>query len=147
MLYTWNIYRPDDALSGYYNNNFIVQCAKSMSTKTTGFFRLINRTFTSTAPTQSNGISFGIIISKLVRYLQAYCAIQKSLISELTPEQLEIQKLAKRFTIEEIIPAAPHHDKTGVYPFDIIKKVHSLGLLNLHLAEEFGYTKIIIHAI
>ena len=32
---------------------------------------------------------------------------------ELTPEQKEIQELARKFAREEIIPVAAHYDKTG----------------------------------
>jgi acyl-CoA dehydrogenase len=32
---------------------------------------------------------------------------------EFTPEQKEIFDVAKKFTREEIIPVAAHHDKTG----------------------------------
>jgi uncharacterized membrane protein affecting hemolysin expression len=35
------------------------------------------------------------------------------LIKELTPEQKEMQQLARKFTREEIIPNAAHYDKTG----------------------------------
>ena len=46
--------------------------------------------------------------------------------------------MAEKFTREEVIPAAPHYDKTGEYPWDIIKKAHSLGLMNLHVPQEYG---------
>lgn len=35
------------------------------------------------------------------------------IIVELTPEQQEMQQLARKFTKEEIIPNAAHYDKTG----------------------------------
>lgn len=46
--------------------------------------------------------------------------------------------MAETFTRNEIIPAAPHHDKTGEYPWEIIKKAHELGLMNLHVPQEYG---------
>ena len=46
--------------------------------------------------------------------------------------------LAERFTREEIIPNAPHYDKTGEYPWPVLKKAHELGLMNLHIPQEFG---------
>lgn len=58
--------------------------------------------------------------------------------SELTPEQQEFQQLARKFAREEIIPVAAHHDRTGEYPWEIIKKAHALGLMNGHIAPEFG---------
>lgn len=57
---------------------------------------------------------------------------------ELTNEQKEYQLLARKFAQEEIIPKAPHHDKTGEYPWDIIKKAWSLGLVNSHIPSEIG---------
>ncbi|XP_061165166.1 medium-chain specific acyl-CoA dehydrogenase, mitochondrial-like isoform X1 [Saccostrea echinata] len=57
---------------------------------------------------------------------------------ELSDEQKEYQELARKFSREEIIPVAPHYDKTGEYPWDIIKKAHSLGLINMHIPKEQG---------
>jgi acyl-CoA dehydrogenase len=51
---------------------------------------------------------------------------------------MEVQQLARQFSRSEILPAAARHDKTGEYPWEIIKKAHSLGLMNHHIAEEFG---------
>ena len=51
----------------------------------------------------------------------------------LNEQEREIIDLAERFTREEIIPRAPHHDRTGEFPWDIVKKAHSLGLMNLHV--------------
>uniref|UniRef100_A0A1B0GHS4 Acyl-CoA dehydrogenase/oxidase N-terminal domain-containing protein n=1 Tax=Lutzomyia longipalpis TaxID=7200 RepID=A0A1B0GHS4_LUTLO len=56
----------------------------------------------------------------------------------LTDEQKEMQELARKFAREEIIPKAAHHDKTGEFPWDIVKKAHSLGLMNAHIPQEFG---------
>jgi acyl-CoA dehydrogenase len=56
----------------------------------------------------------------------------------LTETQQELTDLAETFTRNEIIPAAPHHDKTGEYPWEIIKKAHELGLMNLHVPQEYG---------
>jgi acyl-CoA dehydrogenase len=60
------------------------------------------------------------------------------LISELTPEQREVQELARKFAREDVIPVAAHHDRTGEYPWELIKKAHSLGLMNGHIDAEFG---------
>lgn len=57
---------------------------------------------------------------------------------KLTDEQREYQELARKFAQEEIIPKAAFHDKTGEYPWDIIKKAWSLGLLNSHIPQELG---------
>lgn len=57
---------------------------------------------------------------------------------ELTDEQREFQELARKFCHEEIIPKAQHHDKTGEFPWDIVKKAHAVGLMNGHIPAEFG---------
>ncbi|XP_062597138.1 medium-chain specific acyl-CoA dehydrogenase, mitochondrial-like [Saccostrea cucullata] len=57
---------------------------------------------------------------------------------ELSDEQKEYQDLARKFSREEIVPNAPHYDKTGEYPWDIIKKAHGLGLINMHIPKEQG---------
>lgn len=49
-----------------------------------------------------------------------------------------MQQLARKFTREEIIPVAAQHDKTGEYPWDIVKKSWSLGLLNGHIPQKIG---------
>ncbi|CAJ0752176.1 7833_t:CDS:2 [Entrophospora sp. SA101] len=56
----------------------------------------------------------------------------------LSEEQRDFQELAKKFATEEIIPKAAHHDQTGEYPMDIIKKAWELGLANTHIPQEFG---------
>lgn len=37
-----------------------------------------------------------------------------------------------------IIPKAAHHDKTGEFPWDIVKKAHGLGLMNGHIDAKYG---------
>lgn len=56
----------------------------------------------------------------------------------LTDTQKEIQDVARKFAREEIIPIAPHHDKTGEYPHEIVKKAWALGLINGHIPEDIG---------
>merc|ERR1711973_881504 len=56
----------------------------------------------------------------------------------LTSEQQEFVDLAESFTKNEIIPVAAHYDATGEYPWDVIKKAHATGLMNLHIPEEYG---------
>jgi acyl-CoA dehydrogenase len=56
----------------------------------------------------------------------------------LTEEQQQIRDLAREFAQEEIVPAAAHHDKTGEFPRDIVRKAWDLGLLNTHIPEQYG---------
>lgn len=61
----------------------------------------------------------------------------------MSDTQKEVQELARKFTREEIIPVAAEHDRTGKYPWDIVKKAHSVGLLNTTVPTEYGETLII----
>merc|ERR1712127_466451 len=56
----------------------------------------------------------------------------------LTPEQQEYVDLAETFTKNEIIPVAAQYDLTGEYPWEVIKKAHATGLMNLHIPEAYG---------
>jgi len=56
----------------------------------------------------------------------------------VTPEQQEYLDLAEQFTKNEIIPNAAHYDQTGEYPWEILRKAHETGLMNLHIPQEYG---------
>jgi len=57
---------------------------------------------------------------------------------ELNDTQKEFRDVARKFAREEIIPNASHYDKTGEYPWPIIKKAWELGLMNGHIPEDIG---------
>lgn len=57
---------------------------------------------------------------------------------ELSEQQKEFQQLARKFSREEIVPVAAAYDRTGEYPFPIIKKAWEIGLVNGHIPEECG---------
>merc|ERR1711894_23765 len=56
----------------------------------------------------------------------------------LTETQQEYLDMAEKFTKNEIIPVAAHYDRTGEYPWEVIKKAHEVGLMNMHIPEEYG---------
>lgn len=56
----------------------------------------------------------------------------------MSDETKSYQELARKFAREEIIPAAAQLDKTGDYPWDIIKKAHSLGIMNGFIPAKYG---------
>lgn len=56
----------------------------------------------------------------------------------LTDDQKEFLNLAETFTANEIIPVAAELDRTGEYPWEIIKKAHATGLMNMHIPQEYG---------
>lgn len=57
---------------------------------------------------------------------------------ELSDTQKEIQELARKFTREEIIPVAADFDKSGKFPWDIVKKAWDIGILNPHIPQHCG---------
>ena len=53
-------------------------------------------------------------------------------------EQQALRDMARQFAEREIRPASAHHDETGEYPWECIKKAHEIGLMNTHVEEEYG---------
>jgi acyl-CoA dehydrogenase len=56
----------------------------------------------------------------------------------LTEEQKELRALAREFAEKEIRPKAADYDEHSTHPADIIGKAHELGLMNVHIPEEYG---------
>ncbi len=56
----------------------------------------------------------------------------------LTEEQEFIRKLAHDFAQKEMAPHAEHHDQTAEFPWEIMKKAHAAGLMNVIIPEELG---------
>jgi acyl-CoA dehydrogenase len=56
----------------------------------------------------------------------------------LTDEQQALQATARRFAQTEIAPAAAHHDQTGEFPREIIRKAWELGLVSTCIPEAYG---------
>src|SRR3954447_24448485 len=56
----------------------------------------------------------------------------------LTEEQRELRALARSFAEKEIRPVAAEHDVHMRHPVEVIAKAHELGLMNVHVPEEYG---------
>jgi acyl-CoA dehydrogenase len=56
----------------------------------------------------------------------------------LTEEQKELRRLARDFATKEIRPLEHECDEAMRHPAEVIEKAHQLGLMNLHVPEEFG---------
>jgi len=56
----------------------------------------------------------------------------------LTDEQKELRSLAREFAEKEIRPHEHECDVAMRHPVEIIEKAHELGLMNLHVPEEYG---------
>jgi acyl-CoA dehydrogenase len=57
---------------------------------------------------------------------------------ELGDEQRELRRLAREFAEKEIRPKAAEYDEHSTHPADVIAKAHEVGLMNPHIAEEYG---------
>jgi acyl-CoA dehydrogenase len=56
----------------------------------------------------------------------------------LSDEQKQLQELARDFAQSEIAPKAAHHDETGEFPWDVLRKGWDIGLMNTHVPEVYG---------
>jgi short-chain 2-methylacyl-CoA dehydrogenase len=56
----------------------------------------------------------------------------------LNEEQLAIRDTCREFAEQEIKPRAEEMDRTGAFPYDLIKKMGALGLLGLPFPEQYG---------
>src|SRR5207237_2770617 len=56
----------------------------------------------------------------------------------LSDEQKALRDLAHEFAVKEIRPRAAEYDEQSTHPADVIAKAHELGLMNLHVPEEYG---------
>jgi acyl-CoA dehydrogenase len=56
----------------------------------------------------------------------------------LTDEQKDLRELAHSFAEKEIRPVAWDYDRDGTWPQDIVEKAWEVGLMNTHIAEEYG---------
>jgi acyl-CoA dehydrogenase len=57
---------------------------------------------------------------------------------ELTAEQRDLRDLAHEFAEKEIRPKAAEYDESQTHPEDVVAKAHELGLMNIHIPEEYG---------
>ncbi len=56
----------------------------------------------------------------------------------LSEQQKALQKTARDFAQKEIAPVALQYDKNPAFPAEIIKKAHSVGLMNLTCPKEYA---------
>lgn len=56
----------------------------------------------------------------------------------LSTEQQQLRDLAHSFAAKEMRPVAAHHDETGEFPKEVLKKAWELGLMNIHVPEDCG---------
>ncbi len=56
----------------------------------------------------------------------------------LSEEQEAFRQLARDFAQREIVPVASQYDESGEFPWEIVRKAHRVGLMNLEVPEEYG---------
>jgi acyl-CoA dehydrogenase len=56
----------------------------------------------------------------------------------LTDEQKDLRELAHSFAEKDIRKVAWDYDRDGTWPQDIVEKAWEIGLMNTHIAEEYG---------
>src|SRR2546421_11900379 len=56
----------------------------------------------------------------------------------LSDEQKALRRLAREFAEKEIRPKEADYDEHMRHPADVIAKAHELGLMNLHVPEDYG---------
>ena len=56
----------------------------------------------------------------------------------LTDEQQDLRELARSFAEKDIRKVAWDYDRDGTWPQEIVEKAWEIGLMNVHVAEEYG---------
>lgn len=56
----------------------------------------------------------------------------------LSEDSLQLQKLARDFAVNEVLPKVEHLDASGEFPTSLLKAAWELGLINTTLKESFG---------
>ncbi|PJF37591.1 MAG: acyl-CoA dehydrogenase, partial [Phototrophicales bacterium] len=56
----------------------------------------------------------------------------------LNEEQQMLQKMARDFAANEIIPVAEEYDREARFPDDIYQKARELGIVNMNIPAEYG---------
>lgn len=57
---------------------------------------------------------------------------------QFNEDQKALDELSRKFAKQEIAPVAKEYDESGEYPWPLIEKAHALGLMNVHIPEEYG---------
>ncbi len=57
---------------------------------------------------------------------------------QLTPSELEVQKLARDFAQNKIAPVVMKYDETQEFPMDIIRELGDMGFMGITFPEEYG---------
>jgi acyl-CoA dehydrogenase len=53
-----------------------------------------------------------------------------------------LQDAVRRFAREEVLPQAADYDRTMAFPWEVVKKAHASGFMNVDVPGEYGMFKI-----
>ncbi len=56
----------------------------------------------------------------------------------LSDEHKALRELARQFARNEVAPVAAEADRNEEYPWDLVEKAHSIGLINITVPEQYG---------
>jgi acyl-CoA dehydrogenase len=65
-------------------------------------------------------------------------AVHAGVSFELTDEQKMLQKMAREFAANEIIPVAAEYDEQAKFPEEIFHKARELGIVNMNIPDAYG---------
>lgn len=51
---------------------------------------------------------------------------------------MQLQRAARQFVQEEIVPVGAHYDRTMEFPWEVVRKAHANGFMNLSIPTEYG---------
>ena len=57
---------------------------------------------------------------------------------EFTEQQRQFQQAALQFSKDVIVPQAAKYDKSGEFPWDIVKQAHEMGFMHPSIPETYG---------
>lgn len=60
------------------------------------------------------------------------------LVPELSDDHKQLRSVVKKFVDAEVVPVAGHYDKTMEFPWEVIRKAHANGYMNLDIPAEYG---------
>ncbi|CAD5230261.1 unnamed protein product [Bursaphelenchus okinawaensis] len=66
------------------------------------------------------------------------CSTSNGLDFQLTDDQRQLKQAVDQFVKQEVIPVAAEYDRTMEFPWDVIKKAHANGFMNLDLPQDIG---------
>lgn len=55
-----------------------------------------------------------------------------------TDSQQQLSEALRKFVADEVIPVEAKYDKNGEFPWDVLKKAHENGFMNVMIPRNYG---------